>query len=100
VLAGVRRHCSRNTAPEKPVAKLPFTSTKHHPLYLQTNPQVASIISIDRVLGKGLALFWGAAEGSSPQQQWVSCSHLKPQLWLSHQPRLMTPTLKERNLTD
>lgn len=85
-LAGVTRHCGQNTAPEKPAAKLLLISTKHHPLYLQTKPQVVSIISIYRVLGKGLAFSGGAAEGSAPQQQWVSCSCPMPQLWFSRQP--------------
>lgn len=99
VLAGVMRHWGWNTALEKPVAKLSFTSTKHHPLHLQTKPQVASIISIYWELGKRLALFWGAAESSAPQQQWASCSHPMPQLRFSSQPRQMPPRPKERSLT-
>lgn len=91
MLAGVMRHCGQNTAPEKPVAKLSFTSTK---------PQVASITPIYGMLGQGLALFGGAAEGSAPQQQGGSHSQPMPRLWSSRQPGQMAPRPKERSLTD
>lgn len=74
--------CSWNTAPEKPVAKLLLAPTEHPPLYLQAKPQVASITSVYWVLGRGLALFWGAES-----RRQVSPSHPMPQLCSSLQPR-------------